>query len=124
MHHLSRVGSRLGEGLTSGLNRITQEIASSTGHLAMQLMDSSAPVPSDLSLHPGPVRADDSNELVSSDFTQLSESIIKVVEEEIDELNREKLEYQEILKNLKDAQRKQSEAFAKAEESLSERYVF
>ncbi len=123
MHHLSRVGTRLGEGLTSGLNRIastTHEIASTTGHLAMQLMDTSAPVSSDIS----PLRVGDSNENISSDFTQSSESIIKVIEEEIEELMREKSEYQEILRNLKEAQRKQNEAFDKAEESLSERYVF
>jgi hypothetical protein len=58
------------------------------------------------------------------DFKTISESIMKTVEDEIAELQREKSEYSEILKKLKEAQRKQDEAFSKAEALLDQRWEF
>jgi alanyl-tRNA synthetase len=110
MHHLSRVGSRLGEGLTSGLNRI----ASTTQELAMHIMDPSVSAISEISASQAVMPAVVNVDEAPSEFKLVSESIIKAVEDEIEELKREKMEYQEILKNLKEAQRKQIEMFGKA----------
>ena len=98
MHHLSRVGSRLGEGLTSGLNKIastTHEIASTTSNLAMQLMDPAVTAvsesPAALAAMSGPaVQATVSKETVDvkeshSEFRILSDSILRTIEEEIEE---------------------------------------
>ena len=137
MHHLSRVGSRLGEGLTSGLNKIastTHEIASTTSNLAMQLMDPAVTAvsesPAALSAMSGPaVQAAVSKETADvkeshSEFRILSDSILRTIEEEIEELSKEKQEYQETLKNLKESLKRQDEAFTKAEVALEQRWEF
>jgi hypothetical protein len=130
MHHLSRFG----EGLTSGLNRIastTQEFASSTSNLAMQLMDPAvAAAAESQAIHyqaAGEFCANSGDAAARDgqpDFKSISESIIKVIEDEILELQREKDEYQETLRKLKETQRKQDEAFSKAESLLSQRWEF
>ncbi len=130
MHHLSRFG----EGLTSGLNRIassTQEFASSTSNLAMQLMDPAVAAVADSQAIQYQAAGDsyglnacDGARDVQPDFKVISESIIRVIEEEIAELQREKIEYQETLKKLKETQRKQDEAFSKAESLLNQRWEF
>ena len=130
MHHLSRFG----EGLTSGLNRIassTQEFASSTSNLAMQLMDPAVAAVADSQAiqyqaagDSSGLNACDGARDVQPDFKVISESIIRVIEEEIAELQREKIEYQETLKKLKETQRKQDEAFSKAESLLNQRWEF
>lgn len=138
MHHLSRVGSRLGEGLTNGLNKIattTHEIASTTSNLAMQLMDPAVAVVSESpamlagaamtqTTHLASARDQPALRESQSEFKILSESILKSVEEEIEELIKEKIEYQETLKNLKDAQKRQDEAFTRAESMLEQRWEF
>lgn len=61
----------------------------------------------------------------NADFAQLSEMILKAVEEEIVELNKEKIEYEEKLKLLKESQKRQEEAFCSAEAALRpENYLF
>ncbi len=61
----------------------------------------------------------------ASEFAQLSESILKVVEDEIIELKRERLEYEEVLKQLKETQKRQEEAFTRAEAARrNENYLF
>ena len=140
MHHLSRVGSRLGEGLTNGLNKIattTQEIASTTSNLAMQLMDPAvaavADAPAALTNAQAANAQFSQSEALKqlpasresqSEFKILSDSIIQTIESEITELVREKAEYQEILKNLKDSQKRQDEAFTKSESLLDQRWEF
>ena len=124
MHHLSR----LGEGLTSGLNRIastTQEFASSTSNLAMQLMDPAvAAVAESQAVQFQADSLDGAGRDGQPDFKGVSDSIIKIIEDEIAELQREKNEYSETLKKLKEAQRKQDEAFSKAESLLDQRWEF
>ena len=98
MHHLSRFG----EGLTSGLNRIastTQEFASSTSNLAMQLMDPAVAAVAEsqaIQYQPaGDLYTSTGDAAARPDFQSISESIIKVIEEEILELQREKRQQQE-----------------------------
>jgi hypothetical protein len=133
MHHISRVGSKLGEGLTNGLNKIattTHEIASTTSNLAMQLME---PAVASVSESPAALTgaaigehntrnrdSSDSRE-PQSDFKILSEAMIRTIEEEIEELIKEKREYTETLKNLKEAQKRQEENFTRAEAMLQQR---
>ena len=127
MHHLSRFG----EGLTSGLNRIastTQEFASSTSNLAMQLMDPAVAAVADSQAYQpagdGSYACDGAGRDGQPDFKVIAESIMKVIEDEIAELQQEKNEYLETLKKLKEVQKKQDEAFSKAESFLNQRWEF
>jgi hypothetical protein len=130
MHHISRVGSKLGEGLTNGLNKIattTHEIASTTSNIAMQLMEPAvAAAPAALTgaaigAHNPQNRDSPDSREPQSEFKILSEAMIRTIEEEIEELIKEKREYTETLKNLKEAQKRQDESFTRAEAMLQQR---